>query len=90
MLGQVALLKGDVERAVQHLLRAGHTPGSPQLGSFGPSMKLALALLEKDRKKAVIEYLNLCGKFWKKARTDAWIRVIEEGGTPDFGPNLRY
>ena len=90
VLGQVALQKGDVERAELHLRRAGHTPGSPQLGSFGPSMKLALELLDKNRKKAVIEYLKLCGKFWNKLQTDAWIRAIEKGVTPDFGRNLDY
>ena len=53
-------------------------------------MSLALALLKRDRKKAVIEYLGLCGKFWKKTTTDAWIKEIEEGRTPEFGANLRY
>ncbi len=91
VLGLVALQKGDMERAELYLLRAGKTPGSVLIDfKGGPSMRLALALLEKGRKKAVIEYLNLCGKFWKKPQTDAWIRAIEKDVIPDFGKNLKY
>ena len=70
--------------------RAGKTPGSPQLNSFGPNMMLAEALLEAGRKETVIEYLKLCGKFWKRGQVDKWIEVIKEGGIPKFGANLRY
>lgn len=90
VLGHVALHGDQIDEAEAYLLQAGKTPGSPQLNSFGPNMSLALALLKRDRKKAVIEYLTLCGKFWKKATTDAWIKDIEEGRTPNFGGNLRY
>lgn len=91
VLGLVALQKGDMERAEVYLLRADKTPGSVLIDfKGGPSMRLALALLEKGRKKAVIEYLKLCGKFWNKPQSDAWIRAIEKGVTPDFGRNLDY
>jgi hypothetical protein len=43
-----------------------------------------------QRRTAVIEYLKLCKKFWKRPKIDAWITTIENGGTPDFGANLRY
>ena len=90
VLGHVALHDDQLAEAEAYLLRAGKTPGSPQLNSFGPNMSLALALLKRDRSNAVIEYLKLCGKFWKKSTTDAWIKEIEEGRTPIFGGNLRY
>ena len=45
MLGRVALVDGDVERAKSHLLASGNVPTSPVLGSFGPSMSLASELL---------------------------------------------
>jgi hypothetical protein len=90
VLGHVALREGEVEKAEQYLLEAGKTPGSPQLNSFGPNMALALELLKRDRKDAVIAYLRLCGKFWKPETTEAWIKQVEVGLTPDFGANLRY
>lgn len=45
VLGRLALLSGDTEKAKSHLLAAGRTPGSPQLNSFGPNMTLAKALV---------------------------------------------
>ena len=86
ILGRVALAEGKVEEAETYLLRAGKTPGSPVLSSFGPKMQLALELLQQGRKKAVIEYLKLCGTFWKKNKTDAWIAEIEKDLIPIFGP----
>ena len=85
-LGHVALAKGDVQAAKDHLLAAGRTPGSPQLGSFGPDMSLAKALLEKGERDAVIEYLKLCGKFWKmgRERLKLWTKTLQSGGTPTF------
>lgn len=89
VLGRVAFAKGDVDRAGRFLVRAGDTPGSPQLNSFGPGMRLARDLLEAGQRDAVVEYLELCGRFWQKETVDAWIRTIEAGGMPDFGSNLR-
>lgn len=90
ILGRVALAEGKVEEAETYLLRAGKTPGSPTLNSFGPKMQLALELLQQGRKKAVIEYLKLCGKFWKRYEIDDWIAEIEKDLIPGFGGNLRY
>ncbi len=85
-LGHVALAKNDVAGAKEHLLAAGRTPGSPQLGSFGPSMSLAKALAEKGERDVVVKYLKLCGKFWKMGEKPlaAWTKTLESGGTPTF------
>jgi len=92
VLGRIALQRGDIARAKEHLLAAGQTPGSPQLDSFGPNMTLAKELLEKGERDTVLNYLQSCAKFWKmsgdKLRT--WSATIKGGGTPDFGANLYY
>ncbi len=90
VLGMLALKSGDLKSAKLYLLKAGNTPGSPQMFSFGPEMMLAQALLENGEKKVVIEYLNLCKKFWikDKGRLDSWIAAINGGGMPYFGANL--
>ena len=92
VLGLVALKKGDAKLAAEHLLKAGKTPGSPQLDSFGPNMSLAKALLEKGGKEAVLEYFGLCRKFWKMGgdRLDRWTKDVKAGNEPDFGGNLSY
>ncbi len=92
ILGRLALKAGNVNLAKQHLIAAGKTPGSPQLNSFGPNMILAKELLEKGERKAVIQYLELCGKFWVmgKERLKDWIALIEKERIPDFRGNLLY
>lgn len=92
VLGRVALRRGDVPGARQHLLAAGETPGSPQLDSFGPNMTLAKELLEKGEREAVLAYLQSCTKFWKMGgdRLQGWIAMLKGGGTPDFTQNLDY
>ena len=92
VLGRVALKQGDVKKAVQYLLNAGKTPGSPQLNSFGPNMSLAKELLEKGEKNAVLQYFELCRKFWSMGgeNLDNWTKEVKAGRTPDFGANLLY
>lgn len=92
VLGRVALSRGDIVGAKQHLLAAGEIPGSPQLDSFGPNMTLAKELLEKGEREVVLTYLQSCGKFWKMGGDELqrWIATIKGGGTPDFGANLVY
>ena len=94
ILGRISLREGSVEKARQYLIKAGKTPGSPQLNSFGPNMKLAKELLEMGEKQTVLEYLELCKVFWKKIfswmKIRKWKRTIEKGEIPDFRANLLY
>jgi tetratricopeptide (TPR) repeat protein len=92
VLGRLALRRGDVALAGRHLLEAGKTKGSPALMSFGPNMLLAQELLEVGERDAVLEYFELCGKFWKsgKDQLEIWTREVREGRTPFFDANLRY
>jgi hypothetical protein len=86
VLGLLALEEGSIPRAEAALLAAGATPGSPQLASFGPSMFLALKLLQAGEPSAVLEYFQLCRKFWTMG--GAWLNIWEEkvrgGGIPNF------
>jgi len=65
VLGLVALREGNVDQAKQYLIKAAHTPGSPQLNSFGPDLRLARELAAKGERDAVAEYVSLCRAFWK-------------------------
>jgi tetratricopeptide (TPR) repeat protein len=91
VLGLLALSAGSIEEAKGHLLASGQTRGSPQLNSFGPSMRLARDLLEQGEREVVLEYLELCTRFWKMdmGRLAAWKLAIGNGGIPDFMMNLR-
>jgi hypothetical protein len=90
-LGRAALRQGDIAEAKRQLLEAGRTPGSPQLDSYGPDMTLARELLEKGERAAVLEYFELCRRFWKDEAhlLDRWSQAVREGRTPDFGGNDR-
>ncbi len=93
-LGRIALNSGKLNEAKSCLLRAGNTPGSPQLNSFGPNMSLAVELLQHREIDAVLEYLDLCKKFWLadigKSKIEDWKRTISAGKIPNFGPHLEY
>ncbi len=91
VLGSLALLQNDIDKAKEELLLAVKTPGSPQLNSFGPNMTLARDLLEKGQTEPVIHFLKECKRFWySHQKVDGWIKVIGSGGMPDFGANLVY
>jgi hypothetical protein len=91
VLGLLALRQGEVAKAREQLLASASTPGSPQLRSFGPTMRLAKELLEKGEKDAVLEYLTLCRNFWATGAINlsAWSEAVRDGRTPDFGLSLR-
>lgn len=92
VLGRVALAAGDLATARAELLAAGQTPGSPQLNSFGPNMRLAQDLLRAGEHDVVLEYFEQCGRFWSMGgeRLAEWIDDIARGRAPNFGPNLIY
>ena len=93
VLGRLALRGGNVEAAKSYLLKSAMVEGSPVLGSFGPNMTLAKELLEKDERQIVLEYFDLCAKFWEPGRDKQlkkWKSQVEAGKTPDFGANLVY
>ena len=88
VLGRLALRSGDTEQAKRYLLKAGQTPGSPQLGDYGPDMTLARELLDRGQKRAVLQYFDLCNRFWRNEKRNciaAWTDEINGGRAPDFG-----
>jgi hypothetical protein len=92
VLGTIAADEGRIEEAKKHLIAAGKTKGSPVLGSFGPNMSLAKDLLEKGEQQTVLEYFELCRKFWGLYGTelDKWTKDIHAGRIPDFGSSLLH
>jgi tetratricopeptide (TPR) repeat protein len=92
VLGRMALQQGKIPQANEYLLKAGETPGSPQLDSFGPNMSLAKELLEAGQKDTVLQYFAACRKFWKMGgeRLDDWTKQVKDGKVPEFGANLVF
>ena len=94
ILGRIALKQGKKESAKAFLIKAGRMPGGATFGGFGPNMALAKELLEAGEQAVVIEYLQICKKFWpydrKKGKLDRWIKTIRAGKIPKFGGNLVY
>ena len=86
ILGRIALLEDDVASAKEHLIAAGNSPGSPQLNSFGPDMKLAKELLQKNETRIVLDYFELCRNFWELdgGRLTQWSEDVVAGRMPDF------
>ncbi|MGB9283993.1 MAG: hypothetical protein WCB59_08250, partial [Candidatus Sulfotelmatobacter sp.] len=62
------------------------------LDTFGPNMMLAKELLEKGERKSVLEYFDLCGKFWgdDDKKLVQWRSAVISGSDPGFAANLRY
>jgi len=92
VLGRLALKAGRLDEAKQRLLAAGNSPGSPQMDSFGPNMSLANDLLDKGERDVVLEYFDLCRKFWAlgQPKLDEWTADVKSGTRPNFGANLLY
>jgi hypothetical protein len=92
VLGRIALQRGDAAQAGDYLLRAAATPGSPQLNTFGPNATLAQELLEKGQTAVVLQYFDLCARFWKmdNGNLAEWTANVKAGGIPKFGANLEY
>ena len=83
VLGLVALRQDRVAEARHYLLESVKTPGSPQLGSFGPDFTLARELLEKGERDNVLDFLTQAKGFWKTGaeQLDAMIAEVRAGRT---------
>jgi tetratricopeptide (TPR) repeat protein len=92
ILGRIRLRQGRIADAKNYLLASGRTRGSPQLDSFGPNMTLARELLEKGERDVVLEYFDLCSKFWLMGQDqlNAWRAAVKQGTIPEFAANLKY
>jgi hypothetical protein len=84
MLGLISMKSGDTDAAANYLLKAGKTPGSPQLDTFGPDMTLANALLQSGKTEVVKAYLKEIKSFWTMdyGAIDAWQAAIARGERP--------
>jgi hypothetical protein len=58
ILGRCALREGKLADATAYMFKAGATPGSPQLNSFGHRMQLAEELMGQGEREAVLQYLR--------------------------------
>ena len=92
VLGRIAVHEGRIDDAKQRLIKAGNSPGSPQMDSFGPNMSLAKDLLEKGEQDVVLQYFELCSNFWQMdyGKLNQWTRDVKAGDIPEFGANLVY
>lgn len=86
VFGMISLSEGKVDEAKNFLIKAGQSPGSPQIKNFGPNLMLAKALLEAKEEKIVVEYFQLIKVIWtnNEGHLDRWTYTIKQGGMPDF------
>lgn len=90
-LGLVALAEGDHAAAARELLLSATTPGSPQLGSFGPNLILAQQLLDLGDRAAVLTFFDRCAVWWQMGRgkLDGWRKAVHEGRSIDLRMHVR-
>jgi tetratricopeptide (TPR) repeat protein len=90
VLGLLAVRRGDLDQAIQALYASAENPGSPQLASFGPTMRLAKELVELGKREEVILFLRQCLTFWKMGEVwvEVWEKKIRRGSVPNFLMNL--
>ena len=85
-IGLVQLRKNDVSGACKSLLASGTVGTYPTLATFGPSFKLARALLKIGERKTVLKYLEHCSTFWESGQIFLayWWVIIALGRSPDL------
>ena len=91
VMGRLALRNKDLPMAKKYLLQsAKFHAGMKYWGD--PNMSLAKELLENREKAPVLQYFELCGKFWPsgKDRLKTWSATVKQGKIPDFGASLHY
>lgn len=88
ILGLIALLRDDTERAKTCLLESARTSGLGYMSMTGPNLSLASELLKRDEREVVIGYLHECRRFWIGGRDvlDTWIVKIRGGEYLEFDP----
>jgi hypothetical protein len=86
VLGTLALRRGDVALAKQHLIESAKTKGTYALSAWGPDTSLAQALLNRGERDVVLEYLALCKAFRKHndGLIERWQGEIRTGKRPDL------
>lgn len=86
VLGRLSLRNGNMEKAKEHLLESAKSEGSPQLDTFGPSLKLADELLIAGEKDVVLRYLTSISSFWEMDNgcINDWIIQIENNQEPEL------
>ncbi len=94
LMGLIKLQHGLVEEAKDLLIKSAQVSYSPAISTFGPSMRLAKALLEIEEKNIVLNYLDECKQFWyfflRFVQLAKWKKAIKNGEMPDFKGNLFY
>jgi hypothetical protein len=88
VLGLVALVRGDTEKAKACLRESARTNGGGYMSMTGPNLSLAGELLKRNEREVVIEYLRECHRFWVDGRKtlDIWIEKIRSGDDLQFDP----
>lgn len=84
ILGRIALKKGDINEAEAFLLNAIAIPESDVFDHYYLDFTLARDLWRKGEKDTVIEYLELCRKFWEDPILERWIKMVKADIEPDF------
>jgi hypothetical protein len=95
ILGRIAMRRGDIDRAKNHLVAAGRVDGSESgtLTTFGPSMALAKELLDAGEKEVVLDYFTEVSRFWQEGchgSLEGWEAAIRAGRKPNFGNQVLY
>jgi hypothetical protein len=85
LLGRCALSAGGVETAKSYLLQAAENVCA---SASRINLRLAKELLEGGQTNVVVDYLRRTAACWTSNSNDVdeWIRAIESGLIPDFGP----
>jgi hypothetical protein len=90
ILGRVALRRGEVARAADHLLRSADIVAHPPFTFAGPPMRLAFEMLERGERAAVLGFFLACARFWKTDLLERWADEVRAGRIPAFGHHLDH
>jgi hypothetical protein len=83
--GRIALRRGEVAQAVEHLSSSADIQERAAFGAAGPPMRFAQEMLEAGQREAVLTFLAACARFWDRTDLlDQWVARIRAGENPDF------